>query len=134
MIIIVLFIIAFIFLINLLLNNKEDFKLNNIQFDPYKSNINKSLNEINYERTGNPAWIKTKCPKLPDMSQYIKKNSIPCWGCNIPEIKVCKKFNRLPVANYYPDYCPKKPNMNEYIKIDDIPCFNCKIPFKKCIN
>jgi len=24
------------------------------------------------------------CPPQPDMSQYIKKSEIPCWGCNIP--------------------------------------------------
>jgi hypothetical protein len=23
------------------------------------------------------------CPPLPDMSQYIKKDAIPCWGCAI---------------------------------------------------
>jgi hypothetical protein len=23
------------------------------------------------------------CPPIPDMSNYIKKDSIPCWGCNI---------------------------------------------------
>jgi hypothetical protein len=23
------------------------------------------------------------CPPLPDMSQYIKKDSIPCWGCSL---------------------------------------------------
>ena len=23
------------------------------------------------------------CPPIPDMTQYIRKDSIPCWGCNI---------------------------------------------------
>lgn len=23
------------------------------------------------------------CPPIPDMSDYIKKDAIPCWGCNI---------------------------------------------------
>jgi hypothetical protein len=23
------------------------------------------------------------CPPLPDMSQYIKKDAIPCWGCSL---------------------------------------------------
>jgi hypothetical protein len=23
------------------------------------------------------------CPPVPDMSQYIKKNQIPCWGCSL---------------------------------------------------
>jgi len=28
-------------------------------------------------------YIPTKCPPMPDMSQYIRKDSIPCWGCNL---------------------------------------------------
>ena len=23
------------------------------------------------------------CPPMPDMSQYIKKDEIPCWGCSL---------------------------------------------------
>ena len=23
------------------------------------------------------------CPPVPDMTQYIKKDAIPCWGCSI---------------------------------------------------
>ena len=23
------------------------------------------------------------CPAIPDMSKYIRKDAIPCWGCNI---------------------------------------------------
>ena len=134
MIIIILLILIFIFLFNLLLSKREDFNSQNIEYSKKNSNYIKSLNEINYERTGNPAWIKNNCPKLPDMNKYIKKNSIPCWGCNIPDIKICKKYNRLPMNNHYPENCPKKPNMDEYIRIDEIPCYNCKIPLKKCYN
>jgi len=25
----------------------------------------------------------TICPTMPDMSQYVRKDSIPCWGCNL---------------------------------------------------
>ena len=28
-------------------------------------------------------YVDNECPKLPDMSQYIRKDSIPCWGCNL---------------------------------------------------
>jgi hypothetical protein len=28
-------------------------------------------------------YVPNKCPKMPDMSQYIRKDSIPCWGCNL---------------------------------------------------
>ena len=27
-------------------------------------------------------WHK-ECPKMPDMTQYIRKDSIPCWGCTV---------------------------------------------------
>ena len=23
------------------------------------------------------------CPTMPDMSMYVRKDSIPCWGCNL---------------------------------------------------
>jgi len=28
-------------------------------------------------------YVKAECPPMPDMSQYIRKDSIPCWGCNL---------------------------------------------------
>jgi len=28
-------------------------------------------------------YVPRKCPPMPDMSQYIRKDSIPCWGCNL---------------------------------------------------
>jgi hypothetical protein len=28
-----------------------------------------------------PSYPDGTCPPLPDMSQYIKKDAIPCWGC-----------------------------------------------------
>lgn len=28
-------------------------------------------------------YVEKDCPKLPDMSLYIRKDSIPCWGCNL---------------------------------------------------
>lgn len=96
-----------------------------------RKNFKKNLDEINYERTGNPAWIKTKCPKIPDMSNYIRRDKIPCWGCTLPVIKKCKEKNRIPIPNKYPDNCPKIPNMDEYIRIDKIPCQNCVLPLKK---
>ena len=29
-------------------------------------------------------YIKGVPSKMPDMSQYVKKDSIPCWGCSMP--------------------------------------------------
>ena len=28
-------------------------------------------------------YVKGECPPMPDMRQYIRKDSIPCWGCNL---------------------------------------------------
>lgn len=30
-----------------------------------------------------PSYPNGTCPPLPDMSQYIKKDAIPCWGCSL---------------------------------------------------
>ena len=118
-------------------NNINSYKNADEMFNKYfivnydnKKKSNKSVNEINYERTGNPAWLKSVCPKLPDMSKYIRRDKIPCWGCNIPFKKKCEVKDNFPVVKY-PDNCPKIPDMDQYIKIDEIPCYNCKIPYKK---
>jgi hypothetical protein len=28
-------------------------------------------------------YVPQKCPQMPDMSLYIRKDAIPCWGCNL---------------------------------------------------
>ena len=28
-------------------------------------------------------YVPQKCPPMPDMSKYIRKDAIPCWGCNL---------------------------------------------------
>jgi hypothetical protein len=30
-----------------------------------------------------PKCPKPKCPPMPDMSEYIRKDSIPCWACKL---------------------------------------------------
>ena len=30
-----------------------------------------------------PSYPDGSCPPVPDMSQYIKKDAIPCWGCSL---------------------------------------------------
>jgi|688.fasta_scaffold941278_2 hypothetical protein len=27
---------------------------------------------------------KQKCPKCPDMSQYVRLDEVPCWNCTLP--------------------------------------------------
>ena len=39
-----------------------------------------SNDEDSYRCPKNPDG---SCPPLPDMSQYIKKDAIPCWGCSV---------------------------------------------------
>jgi hypothetical protein len=30
-----------------------------------------------------PAYPDGSCPSMPDMTKYIKKDAIPCWGCTL---------------------------------------------------
>jgi len=48
-----------------------------IQGEEYGNNCHK---ENEYRCPKNPDGT---CPPIPDMTEYIKKDSIPCWGCNI---------------------------------------------------
>ena len=48
-----------------------------IQGEEYGNNCHK---ENEYRCPKNPDGT---CPPIPDMTDYIKKDSIPCWGCNI---------------------------------------------------
>jgi len=43
---------------------------------------NKKLNIINENKNNKNKILRVKCPK-PNMSKYIRKDKIPCFGCNI---------------------------------------------------
>lgn len=45
-----------------------------------KKSMIKALNN-NTNTTEEDDEIKSKCPPMPDMSLYIRKDQIPCWGC-----------------------------------------------------
>lgn len=49
-----------------------------MQGKEYESQKNKEEEE--YRCPKNPDG---SCPPIPDMTNYIKKDAIPCWGCNI---------------------------------------------------
>ena len=49
-----------------------------MQGKEYESQKNKGEEE--YRCPKNPDG---SCPPVPDMSQYIKKDAIPCWGCSL---------------------------------------------------
>jgi hypothetical protein len=61
-----------------------------LPFEKQKSDQIEKQKERKKERQEKPkkrktkiVYIKNECPKLPDMSLYIRKDSIPCWGCNL---------------------------------------------------
>jgi hypothetical protein len=47
---------------------------------PKDNNNNDCYQDTEFRCPKNPDG---SCPPLPDMTKYIKKDSIPCWGCNI---------------------------------------------------
>lgn len=50
-----------------------------MQGKEYESSSQKK-NDDEYRCPKNPDG---SCPPVPDMTQYIKKDAIPCWGCSI---------------------------------------------------
>jgi len=46
----------------------------------YKGNKDTCYNDTEYKCPKNPDG---SCPPIPDMTKFIKKDSVPCWGCNI---------------------------------------------------
>lgn len=51
-----------------------------MQGKEYESNCQKMNGEEEYRC---PKNSNGSCPPVPDMTQYIKKDAIPCWGCSI---------------------------------------------------
>ena len=41
------------------------------------------IKALNNDTTTEDNEIKSKCPPMPDMSLYIRRDQIPCWGCNL---------------------------------------------------
>lgn len=39
------------------------------------------LQKARMEPFANP--VQKPCPKMPDMSLYVRKDQIPCWGCTL---------------------------------------------------
>ena len=51
-----------------------------MQGKEYEASSQKNNGEDEYRCPKNPDG---SCPPIPDMTQYIKKDAIPCWGCSI---------------------------------------------------
>ena len=47
-----------------------------------KSMINAMDNKVD-DNKNKKRKKKNKCPPMPDMSLYIRKDQIPCWGCDL---------------------------------------------------
>jgi len=43
-----------------------------------------SMNEPKITKKKKKSKKSKKCPPMPDMSLYIRKDQIPCWGCVVP--------------------------------------------------
>lgn len=62
-------------------DDDEDESDSTMQGKEYESNCQKmNGGEEEYRCPKNPDG---SCPPVPDMTQYIKKDAIPCWGCSI---------------------------------------------------
>jgi hypothetical protein len=51
-----------------------------MQGKEYEASSQKNNGEDEYRCPKNPDG---SCPPVPDMTKYIKKDAIPCWGCSI---------------------------------------------------
>lgn len=86
----------------------------------------------------------TKCKDTIDLSNYILKSRIPCWGCNLDNydsegIKYDKNVNKKPSLCVSHDdkfnnekskncpVCRENVNMDKYIRKDKIPCYGCQL-------
>lgn len=62
----------------------QESRWNNSQADlqgmDFNRRCNKTSNEEEYRCPKNPDG---SCPPVPDLSNYIRKDKIPCWGCSI---------------------------------------------------
>ena len=50
------------------------------EFNKSSQKCDGSSDEDSYRCPKNP---NGSCPPVPDMTQYIKKDAIPCWGCSV---------------------------------------------------
>jgi hypothetical protein len=63
-----------------------------VQSSPVQSNINQTNaiqqgHEFNIKKQNTVKDVKEQsnvdCPLMPDMSEYIRKDAIPCWNCTL---------------------------------------------------
>ncbi len=66
-------------------DNGSDDSISTMQGKEYESSCLKPKEDECYQDTEYrcPKNPDGSCPPLPDMTKYIKKDSIPCWGCSI---------------------------------------------------
>jgi hypothetical protein len=66
-------------------NNGSDDSISTQQGKEYENGCLKPKDDECYQDTEFrcPKNPDGSCPPLPDMTQYIKKDAIPCWGCSV---------------------------------------------------
>jgi hypothetical protein len=55
----------------------------NNESDDIQKEFRNALNGKTKKKTVVKRRPEKKCPPMPDMSLYIRKDQIPCWGCNL---------------------------------------------------
>jgi hypothetical protein len=61
-------------------NSKSSSTQQGNEFNKTSQKCDDSSDEDSYRCPKNPDG---SCPPVPDMTQYIKKDAIPCWGCSV---------------------------------------------------
>ena len=66
-------------------NSEQNIKYVTDTQNPYEIPDNGPFNRTLYLYNNNDKNRNSEknCPKCPDMSKYIRKDKIPCWGCNL---------------------------------------------------
>ena len=64
-------------------NNENISYIENTTTAPRELIDSSPFNRNLYLYNEKPISQVTKCQKCPDMSKYIRKDKIPCWGCNL---------------------------------------------------
>ena len=126
--IILFFVFVFVYLHNL--ESKENFyldnSLNNVSTENSCEVLNENgqcLNNVNNSNNANNFDL-SKCPKIPDMSNYVLKSSIPpkmkCPPCICPKDIKAESFNaerRCPELGYYKaQTTTKAPGIEEQVQ------------------
>jgi hypothetical protein len=70
------------------ISDKQGYEMNKIKDEIIQTkptiNMIKKKKVVQSNSSNKKNKTSKKCPPMPDMSLYIRKDQIPCWGCVIP--------------------------------------------------